>query len=77
MHLWETPYEKLNVSRAGLEPATTGLKGHCSTIELPTQLVNLGFSLSESRFSVVPHTLSGMRDLFCLNQVLFFKNALT
>jgi hypothetical protein len=25
------------VSRAGLEPATTALKGRCSTIELPTR----------------------------------------
>ena len=42
------------MSRAGLEPATTGLKGHCSTIELPTHLINSGFCEAKAEFIDVP-----------------------
>ena len=31
------PSDKGEVGREGLEPSTNGLKGHCSTIELPTR----------------------------------------
>lgn len=51
------------MSRAGLEPATTGLKGHCSTIELPTHLENLDFKKFEVRFSDVPYERSEIRDI--------------
>jgi hypothetical protein len=51
------------MSRAGLEPATTGLKGHCSTIELPTHLKSLGFHFVKARLFDAPFERSEKRGL--------------
>ena len=55
--------QRQNMSWAGLEPATNGLRGRCSTIELPAHLENLDFKKFEGRFSDVPYERSELRDL--------------
>ena len=54
------------MSWAGLEPAINGLRGRCSTIELPAHLENLDFKKFEGRFSDVPYERSELRDLWAI-----------
>ena len=55
--------QRQNMSWAGLEPATNGLRGRCSTIELPAHLINSGFCNAKSEFIDVPYERSELRDL--------------
>jgi hypothetical protein len=55
------------VSWGGLEPPTRGLKGHCSTIELPTHLKNLGIpkrSVRNAKFFDVLYLLQDLLENF-------------